>query len=361
MKFLSFIASTMLIVLISQHSTMGLPVNETVVEKQCLEGFKMIDGKCMPINLKTNVDEVKPSLPIIKPKTLPEEPALEKEHACAEGMEYDKDGICQEILSFTTIPTITVEPMPVVKKDPVILLGSCAEGMKHGKHGICEPMDTIEVTTVFSEILDHTENLLGCPEGTKHDAEGACQEIEPATTVKLTIDPKFFLKEDGSCPEDYKMAQGKCVYINSKSKSIYPGLKNKFPVNHVIAKSGNEESAMFEKVTMLPDNSCPEGTEYSEFGLCQKRINSTLNMKPDGTCLGDFELIDGKCTLKKSKIEDEFLLPTTASPLLVQSEITTFVPEPIKHVKLPEPVVDSDSSIETATVIKPVKKFKQTI
>jgi hypothetical protein len=357
MKFLSFIASTMLIVLISQHSTMGLPLNETVVEKPCLEGFKMINGQCMQISLKPNDSEVKPLSPIIKPKALDEEPVIEKEHACGEGMEYDKNGICQEVLYFTTVPTIT-DTMPVFKNDPVILDGHCAEGMKHGEHGICEPIDSIEITTAFSEILDHTENLFGCPEGTKHDEQGACQEIEPTKPTKLTTDPKVFLNPDGSCPENYKMAQGKCVYLNSKLKPKYPGLKTKFAVNHLLEKSGNEESAMFEKVPLLADNSCPEGTEYSEFGLCQKRINSTLSLKPDGTCSDDFELIGGKCTFKKSKVHDEFLFSTTASTLLVQSELTTFIPEPIKNVKLPERVVDSDSSIETATVIKPVKIFK---
>jgi hypothetical protein len=357
MKFLSFIASTMLIVLISQHSTMGLPLNETVVEKACLEGFKMINDQCMPINLKTKDNEVKPLSPIIKSKTLPEEPVIEKEHTCAEGMEYDKNGICQEVLYFTTVPTIT-DTMPVFKKDPVILVGNCAEGMKHGEHGICEPVDSIEITTAFSEILDHTENLFGCPEGTKHDDQGACQDIGSTEPTNLTTDPKIFLNPDGSCPKNYKMAQGKCVYVYSELKSKYPGLKNKFHANRMLEKSGNEESAMFEKVPMLADNSCPEGTEYSEYGLCQKNISSKLNMKSDGTCSDDFELIDGKCTLKKSKMQDELLFPTTASTLLVQSEITTFIPEPIKNDKLSEPVVSSESNIETATVIKPVKSFK---
>jgi len=397
MKFLSFIASTMLIVLISQHSTMGLPLNETLAEKQCSEGFKFIDGQCMPIDLKSNSDEVKPSSPILKPKTLKEETSSEEVQSfttidtvtelmpefkkdperrfgsCAEGMKHGEHGICE--------PMDTTESMPVVKDDPLPKDGSCAEGMKHGEHGICEPMDATETTTAFGGSSDPKEDLHSCPEGTKHDDQGACQEINPPKTTKITTDPKYFLKPDGSCPDNYKMVEGRCLYIKSKPKTkFYPGgaIIDESTRNQMKAKIGNTETAMFEKVPMLADNSCPEGTEYSEVGLCQRRINSTLNMKPDSRCTGDFELIDGKCTLKASKIQDETPLPTTTSTLPDETplptttstlpdetplptttstlpdqyETTTFLIESTKNDKLPERVVPPKSKIEIPTVRK---------
>jgi len=344
MKFISFIASTMLIVLISQHSTMGLPAAGPLVEKKCSEGFKIIDGRCMPIDSKSNDDEVTPSSPILKPKVSKEDPVdSETNGDDVTSSPILKPKVLKEdpVDSKTNDDEVTssspiLEPK-VFKEDPVLKkYGACPEGMEHGEHGICKKIepseitkDTIETTTALQEEFDHPENLSGCPEGTKHDEQGACQEITPTNTTKVTTDPKALLKTDGSCPKNYQMLEGKCLYIKPKTKSgsYASGSTADFVTpNRIRPKSGNEESVMYEKVSILSDNSCPVGTEYSEYGLCQRRINplnSKLNMKPDGSCYDGFELIDGKCTFIHSKIPNRFQFSTTISTLPIQSETTT--------------------------------------
>jgi len=272
-----------------------------------------------PVDSKTNDDEVTSSSPVLKPKVLKEDPVDSKTND-------------DEVTSSSPI----LEPK-VFKEDPVLKKdGACPEGMEHGEHGICKKIepseitkDTIETTTALQEEFDHPENLSGCPEGTKHDEQGACQEITPTNTTKVTTDPKALLKTDGSCPKNYQMLEGKCLYIKPKTKSgsYASGSTTDFVTpNRIRPKSGNEESVMYEKVSILSDNSCPVGTEYSEYGLCQRRINplnSKLNMKPDGSCYDGFELIDGKCTFIHPKIPNRFQFSTTISTLPIQSETTT--------------------------------------
>jgi len=300
MKFVCFIASTLLIVLINQHSTMGLPVkDDTSVEKQC-----------------------------------------------PEGMEYDKDGICTKVS-----PTWTVtEPMVVPEKIPERKVGACPEGMVHGAHGICQKMELTETTTVGKEDLDRKVNLNDCPKGTKKDEQGACQEIEPTDTKNKTTDPKMLLQKDGSCPENFKMVAGKCLYIKPKSKlPLYP-----LPPKSLKPKSGNAETIEYEKVPILADNSCPEGTEYREKGFCQRRIspsNSKFNVNADGKCPTDFELIDGKCTPKSSKEQDQSSEASTTSILPLPTETTTFAAEP---------KLEHKSKIETATVTELTNEFLPT-
>jgi len=268
------------------------------------------------------------------------------EKQCPEGMEYDKDGICTKVL-----PTWTVtEEMVVAKKIPERRDGACPEGMVHGKHGICQEIELTETTTVRKEELDRKVNLNDCPKGTKKDEQGACQEIEPTSTKKLTTDPKMLLGKDGACPEDFKMVAGKCLYIKSKPKlPLYP-----LPSKDLKPKSGNVETIEYEKVPILADNSCPEGTEYREKGFCQRPISpskSKFNVKADGTCPADFELIDGKCTPKSSKEQDQSSEASMTSTLPLPSESTTFAAEPKLNRK---------SKIETATVNELPDEFLST-
>jgi len=330
MKFVFFIASTMLIVLINQHSTMGLPVTD--------------DTPLMTITAQMPVLNKDPE---------------RKFGACPEGMVHGKHGICQE-KELTETTTTALKDMEftqetvVAKKDPERPKdGACPEGMVHGEHGRCQKVELTETTTVPKD-MELTEtttvrkiNLNDCPKGTKKDEQGSCQEIEPTDTKKVTTDPKMFLEKDGSCPLNYKMVNGTCLYIKPKlSPPLYPVL-----LNGAKPKSGNAEIFEYEQVPMNADGSCPEGTEYSGFKSCQRRISpskSKFDIKADGKCPADFELIDGKCRSKNSKEKDQSseALTTSASPL--PSEGTTVAAEP---------KVDGKSKIET----DPVKESSEAL
>jgi hypothetical protein len=280
MQFIFFIASTMLIVLISQQSTMGLPVNSTFVNKSCSKGFELIEGQCKPINSKLDDNKIESS-------------------------------------SFTTEQMIIHEEKPAPVEIVPKRMGACPEGMEHGEHGICQKVKFSETTeATFNATADTDKNLeseqfpkKGCPDGTQPDEQGACQEIKPLNSTKIVTDPKLLLKKDGSCPINYKMVEGRCLFIKPKKN---PKLNS----NYLAAddnvryggrpKSVNDEGTKLESVPVLSDNSCPEGTEYSEYGLCQKRtrpLNSGVAIKADGRCPDNYELVNGKCAQKKSKVE----------------------------------------------------------
>lgn len=285
-----------------------VPLNDTTVEKLCSKGFELINGKCMPIDSTTTVTEFETS-------------------------------------SNLSNNTVVHEEQPVIELHTPKMLGGCPEGMKHGKHGICEEIHlssttkvTVELTTDLNEKEGGVDNLQGCPEGTKPDEEGACQEIKPSKPKKIITDPKTLLKKDGSCPDNYKMIESQCLYIKPKTNStLYPSdstVGNHFS-NGIRPKSSIDESTKFELVPVLPDNSCPEGTEYSEYGLCQRRIrlsNSNPRMKADGSCPDDFELINGKCSYKTVKVPSQAGLSTTTT--ISVSENTTLA-KVITNDKLP--------------------------
>jgi hypothetical protein len=314
MKFISFLASTMLIVLISQCSIMGLPVNTTETNETCSEGFEMIKGQCMPIDSMTTDAEIE--------------------------------------TSSVPVEDVTVhEDKPVTELNPLQKSGACPEGMHHGKHGICEeitPSETTEMTVESSSNINESvggvENIKGCPEGTEPDEQGACQEIKPSKAIKITSDPKRLLKKDGSCPESYKMIEGRCLYIKPKtSATLYPSGSTSDELAPMIRRpyNGNEESSKVELVPVLSDNSCPEGTEYSEYGLCQKRlrpINSNLRIKSDGSCPDGYELINGKCSSKDSKVQTQRRFSTTTT--MSMSDSTTLAEEDLK----------TDQSFKSTTV-----------
>jgi len=399
MKFISFIASTMLIVLINQHSIMGLPLNDTVVKESCSEGLKWVNGKCMPMEFMTTTMEIetssnlpehmiiheeKPVTELYTPKKFGACPEGMKhgEHGiceeikhfdttevtvelttelnekkggvehikdCPEGMKHDEHGICEEMKHFdTTEVTVKLTTELNEKKSGVENIKDCLKGMKHGEHGICEEIkhfDTMEVpvklTTELNEKEGGVENVKGCPDGTEPDEEGACQESKPSKPTKMINDPKTFLNKDGSCPDNYKMIEGQCLYIKPKTNStLYPsGSSSDDNLSTGIRpKVGIDESSKFELVPVLSDNSCPEGTEYSEYGLCQKRLrvsSSNLRMKPDGSCPDDFELINGKCTEQKVKVPSQSGFLTTTISMPVDS---TPNKEDLSNDEIPKPI-----------------------
>jgi len=249
----------------------------------------MINGQCLPIHTVTSSTEIETS------SNPSENMLIHEEQSSAE----------------LNIPKIT---------------GACPEGMEHGNHGICQeiqPSETTEVTdqstTDLNEHVGGVEDIKGCPQGTQPDEQGACQETIPSISTKIATDPKLLLKQDGSCPDDYKMIGGRCLYVKPKPNStLYPsGLQADQHVSIVTRpKIGNDESSKAELVPVLPDNSCPEGTEYSEYGLCQRRIllsNSNPHIKLDGSCPDDFELINGKCSYKTFKVPSQVGLSTTTT------------------------------------------------
>jgi hypothetical protein len=280
-----------------------------MVAKTCSKGFELFNGKCTPIDSITTSAEIESS-------------------------------------------SMTSEEMVIHEEEPVTQLnipkksGACPEGMKHGKHGICEeiqPPNTtefnVELTTDLHESVGGVENIKGCPEGTEPDEQGACQEIKPTNSTRIITDLKVLLNEDGSCPNNYKLIEGRCLYIKLKINStVYSSGSTVQESGSLLIQPKNsiDQSSKVELVPVLPDNSCPEGTEYSEYGLCQKYIHasdSNPRMKPDGSCPDDFELINGKCTYKNLKTH-------------VQPQSTTAATKKMRLIKSTTPIPDAISSEE---------------
>jgi hypothetical protein len=267
---------------------MGLPVNDTVVEELCPKGHEIVKGECIPIDSKSIDHEIESSsLPYENIEVHEEEPVTE---------------------------------VNILKK-----MGACPEGYEHGEYGICHEIThvgtteiTTESTTDFDEKLSGEEHLRGCPKGTERDEDGYCREINPSKPRKLITDPKVLLKNDGSCPDNYKMVEGQCLYVkpkvNSKLSSNYVSVDDNVS-NSFLSKS-DDENVKYELVPVLSDNSCPQGTEYSEYGLCKKRLRlSTASFSRETvvSCPADHTLINGKCTFIEKPITTDELPQSTSS------------------------------------------------
>jgi hypothetical protein len=268
------------------------------VEKQCPEGSEKVDGECKPISSTAGVNEIEPTLSINKTTTI----RIEK---------------------------------PLAVKTTTKKFGSCPEGMEHGEHGICKTVKVSETSIVDTETITQFNNdtrgevnLMGCPEGTKRDQEGSCLEIKSSNKTKTITDLKILLKKDGSCPDNYKMVEGRCLYVKPKTNSTLP-LSNLPPTDisrGVQPRDGKGGTSQSELVPVLRDNSCPEGTEYSEYGLCQKLTrpsNSKIDIQSNHPCPDGLELVNGQCTRKNSPNPTEFTTSTD------KSESTTTGPRPI--------------------------------
>jgi hypothetical protein len=375
------------------------------VEERCSEGFEKIDGHCIPISVTTSTHTIESETHHTEPLILHEEQPITTltpvkisgrcpegmehgEHGicqeiklsenittteiniksttdvnndkhkevnlkdCPEGAKRDKDGVCQEIkLSSTTTPIIESKILP--KEDE-----PCLGGMKHDKDGICKEIKLSESTTTTEDnIVSTTDvnddkrkevNLMECPEGAKRDEDGSCQPIQPSSTTKPITDPKILLKEDGSCPDDYKMIEGRCLYVKPKTKSTLPLKTSDDDVSSIQPKVGKDIS-QYELVPVLADNSCPEGTEQAEFGLCQKRVP---------TCPIGSEFLDGKCLPKRLPSGPKFTTSTSipeTTPIqrpIDHDELTKSTPEtkpieqPIDHDEL----IKSTPELETGTI-----------
>jgi len=124
------------------------------------------------------------------------------------------------------------------------------------------------------------------------------------------------------------MVEKQCLYItdiNSTGSSI--GLTSANKVSpRIQSRSGNGESIKVELVPVLPDNTCPPGTENSEYGLCRKTVRPVVAKRP---CPDNYELIKGKCTHKTVKVPTRSESTTIASNIDML-ESTTFVEKPIR-------------------------------
>jgi hypothetical protein len=307
MKFVTFIASTMLIVLISQYSVTGLPLNDTSVEENRPKGFEKGDSLSTPISSTTS------------------------------DRSGESDSLPAETVSREQQPTTEVKQEP--KK-----FGSCPEGMEHGEHGICKEIKPSETVTTEANAESTTDsndnkrapiNLMSCPEGTRRDDDGACQEIKPSNYTKPATDPKVLLKEDGSCPDNYKMIEERCVYVRPKTNSTLPSRTPDYNDRRggVRPRVGNDQTSQYELVPVLPDNSCPKGTEYFEYGLCRKRPDLlNRNLKLTRFCPGDFELVGDRCLPSRSPNRPQF----TTSTRMPETE------QPIDHPESLKPIPDAE-------------------
>ncbi|CAF3786020.1 unnamed protein product, partial [Adineta steineri] len=284
MKFISFIASTMLIALISQQSTMGLPLNTTVEEETCSKGFELIDGHCKPIKSELHENIESASIPVEIAPVMSEKVVLktstpELVGACPNGMEHDEHGMCQEIKSklhetnveSTSMPVeiTTILDETVYKKDTPRRDGGCPDGWEHGEHGICQEIksksheENVESTSTpfdiptirYNNVVakeDKPELSGACPEGMEHGEHGICQEIK-----------------------------SKLHETNVESTSI------PFDVPTIV-----HEKLVLNEVTPQKFGACPEGMKHGEHGICQEiksydMIESTTELTDDAAKLSD--------------------------------------------------------------------------
>lgn len=165
-----------------------------------------------------------------------------------------------------------------------------------------------------------------CNEGEKLDDIGICQPIDLPENTRETGDLKSKQRKDDDCPKHYVRFEGSCLFIRPRNNSVSStddGQRRIVGVNSLRPKSSNAAGSIVENVPVRADNSCPEGTEYSERGVCQKIISSS-EFKPilnsNGSCPMDFELVDGKCTYKNPTMVNDKEVTTVTLDLANTSE-----------------------------------------
>jgi len=306
----------MLIVLISQHSTIGLPVDTdstTLANDKhhkekgapCKEGFELVDDICEPIATTTAKDAGTPS-------------------------------------DSTVTVTRTQE---IAVTDPTRNTGGCPEGQKHGKHGICEDVKTSETTTINAETTSDGMNYMDCPGGLKRGDDGFCPEINPINRT-ASVNPKGLLKPDGSCPDNYVKINEKCLYIKPKSNESLTG----GDLNPTTSSTNDVNSS--DIVHVESGNVCPQGTEYFTNGLCRKRPASPkgdFDANGNRICPANYNSIDGKCIPKDVKDD--------STPTSVQ-ESTTRLEESDGHHETTESLADNSNDGRHDTTLPP-KSLRQ--
>jgi hypothetical protein len=306
-------------------------------EVPCAEGSRRDEnGICKEIEPSENTTTDVPAEKEDKLKIKP----------CPRGLRRDKDGVCRKIKSTGTRKS-TVESTTLPTEEI-----PCAEGSRRDENGICKEIKpsehitttelNVESTTTIRNDKQNEVNLMDCPEGTKRDEDGACQEIQRSSTIKSTVDPKTLLKEDGSCPDGYILLEGRCLIGKSKLNSTLTSGTFGNSGTRLNPRVGKDESSQYELIPVLDDNSCPEGTEHAEFGLCRRRIAS---------CPLHQELVNGKCLPKKLSTEPTLTKSTTIPTTDSHDELTESTPTEVPVT------ITSDENIEQG-VTQPTKKSK---
>ena len=169
-----------------------------------------------------------------------------------------------------------------------------------------------------------------CQDGQKANKDGVCEPVEPAS-------------EDDSqatewCPVNYVRVDSSCLYIKPKSINATRTNETMMDSSKLLKpRLGNMETNVVENIPVQSDNSCPEGTEYSEHGVCQKRV-SLVDMKLSSKyCPENTQLVQGQC------------LPlTTKMPMKVVSSST--METPMETSEQPEFDSTSEMFIEATTI-----------
>ncbi|UJR37845.1 hypothetical protein I4U23_030535 [Adineta vaga] len=176
------------------------------------------------------------------------------------------------------------------------------------------------------EKTNETDLPKGCPPGTKADEQGSCVDEADRSSTTVAYDLKNLLRKDGKCPLGMELYGKKCVYIKSKEP-----LEEK-PMDD---ESDNLEGKKIDKnydqgklVALLPDNVCPEDTEYYSNGLCRLRVGSStpsILLPKVEKCLPGEILIDRKCTKKETEVE----LPMKSTTEFSKTDKIDYETEPV--------------------------------
>jgi hypothetical protein len=156
-----------------------------------------------------------------------------------------------------------------------------------------------------------------------------------------TIEPSTATKDPNACPENYVRFQGSCLLVRPKVSSRNGA--RMMPTKQQVASVPGEHVETFR---VGADNSCPPGTQYSEHGICEKRVLASESgslLKPNAPCPNHGRRVQGRCVHMAPKTDFE-----TTMANFENSEITTS-----------SMIIMEDSSPITSTIKLPkAKKLK---
>jgi hypothetical protein len=184
-----------------------------------------------------------------------------------------------------------------------------------------------------------------CPVNMKANENGICQSITSTSQVDESTEPEMNPKNIDECPPKYVKFDGACLYIKPQSKlSEFDDSPNdRLMANQ--ARLNNIDGSIIESVPVLSDNSCPEGTEYSEHGICQKLVSVSQmksNMKKaEVSCPANTRLIGDRCVSKRTKL-------TVRNPSSTTIETPIEINESIDMTTVSTDAVDMNTFVSTS-------------
>ena len=228
-------------------SGVGIDINTGIdLTITCPEGFKNVDGQCLPINI-----------------------------TCPEGFE-DKDGTCVPInitcpegfrdQDGTCVPIDIQCPEGFENKDGecIPITVGCPEGFKD-ENGTCVPI-IIDCPAGFKYNEQQKQCIeIVCPEGFENK-DGECLPIN------ITC-PEGFKNVDGeclpikiTCPEGFQDVDGTCLPINIQVPCLGGKVRNE-TTGECECPPGKEENAL--GICVDPVDKCPEGQQRNAEGVCE--------------------------------------------------------------------------------------------